>query len=127
MWVSMLVLILLVVKLTWASPLDQDRLFDRVWTAYLPKLHTHFTAYLALDDATLDALSAAPRTSVHLLIRLNRHGGVQTVEVRAPSVLPAFTHACVDAAQRMGQLPDLPRIVHDRGRREGLDFVFGTQ
>lgn len=112
----------------WANPTtDTDRLFDRVWAAYVPTLHAHFIDHLDFDDATLDALAHAPKTTVRLRLRLDRRGGVQTVEVLDVSSVERFTRACVDAARRMGRLPDLPAIIHDRGRREGVEFVFGTQ
>lgn len=119
--------VLMYVGPAWPAPTDTDRLFDRVWAAYVPTLHTHFINHLSFDDATLDVLANAPAMHVRLRLRLDRRGGVQTVEVLEPSPIGRFTRACVDAAQRMGRLPGLPDIVHERGRREGIEFVFGTQ
>lgn len=125
---GLLVLALCGTTPAWANPsADTDRLFDRVWAAYVPALHAHFIDHLDFDDATLDALAHAPKTTVRLRLRLDRRGGVQTVEVLDASPIERFTDACVDAARRMGRLPDLPEIIHDRGRREGVEFVFGTQ
>ena len=112
---------------TWAAPSNTDRLFDRVWAAYVPTLHAHFIDHLYFDDATLDALAHAAKTTVRLRLRLDRRGGVQTVEVLESSPIGLFTRSCVEAAQRMGRLPNLPEIVHEHGRREGIEFVFGTQ
>ncbi|MBI2343169.1 MAG: energy transducer TonB [Deltaproteobacteria bacterium] len=127
-WHSVLLatIVLLIPCVLRGNDLVADRPFDRLWQAYRPTLHHHFGQYLALDDATLDALAAGPATSVRLRLRLDRHGRIHTVEVLEPSPVPEFTAACATAARQMGQLPALPTVIREHGYRHGLEFTFGT-
>ncbi|MBI4237872.1 MAG: hypothetical protein HY696_05570 [Deltaproteobacteria bacterium] len=113
-----------------ATPLPDlaaDRLYDRVWAAYLPTLHQRFMTHLQLDADTQQELRMHRGASLRLRLWLNRRGTVQRVAVLTPASSESFTRACRLAAERLGHLPDLPPAILQRGQREGLEFDFGTR
>lgn len=107
--------------------LAADRLYDRVWAAYLPTLHHQLVTKLQLDTTAKEELSTQRGASLRLRLQLDRRGAVHQVEVVETSAGEGFTRACRLAAERLGRLPDLPPAILRRGQQEGLEFDFGTR
>lgn len=101
------------------------RLLDRAWQRYVPTVHELLIGYIERDDAVRAAATAEAHASVTLQIWLDRRGAIARTTVTTPSGVPQFDRAIQTAAERIGVLPDLPDVLLDVGRRDGLSITFG--